>query len=116
MKRKERLVLEEKLYDIISEKYSGCVVVNNEAIDPIKANCDFAYDKRIVELLKTDIIEKNKGEIHKQFEKWLNNNYDKYRYRKIVRNLENKALWWYIWSVLGWIAALWVSTYHLGGQ
>ena len=107
MKRKERLVLEVSLYDIISEKYTCCVVVNNEAIDPIRAMCDFVYDKRIVELLKTDIVENNKEEIHKQFEKWLNSNYDNYRYKKIVCKLENKILWWYIWSVLGWIAALW---------
>lgn len=115
MIRKERLILEESLYDIISEKYSGCVVVNNEAIDPTKAKCDFVYDKRIVELLKTDIVEKNKEEIHKQFEKWLNNNDDMYRYKKIIRKLENKELWWYIWGTLGWAFALLMTICNLGG-
>lgn len=105
MKRKERLALEEKMYDILSEKYHGAVVVNNTAIDYIRAMCDFVYDKRIVELLKEDIINNNDTEIHKQFEKWLQSNYEGYTYAKRIRQMDNKIMFYYIWGAIGWVLA-----------
>ena len=105
MKRKERLALEEKMYDILSEKYRGAVVVNNTAIDYIKAMCDFVYDKRIVELLKEDIINHNDTEIHKQFEKWLQSNYKEYTYIKRMTKMDNKIMFYYIWGTIGWVLA-----------
>lgn len=105
MKRKERLALEEKMYDILSEKYRGAVVVNNTAIDYIRAMCDFVYDKRIVELLKEDIINNNDTEIHKQFEKWLQSNYEGYTYAKRIRQMDNKIMFYYIWGAIGWVLA-----------
>lgn len=105
MKRRERLALEEKMYDILSERYSGAVVVNNTAIDYIKAMCDFVYDKRIVELLKEDIINNNDTEIHKQFEKWLQSNYKEYTYTKRMIKMDNKIMFYYIWGSIGWVLA-----------
>lgn len=105
MKRKERLALEEKMYDILSERFRGAVVVNNTAIDHIKATCDFVYDKRIVELLKEDIINHNYTEIHKQFEKWLQSNYKEYTYTKRIMKMDNKVMFYYIWGTIGWVLA-----------
>jgi len=105
MKRKERLALEEKMYDILSEKYNGAVVVNNTAIDYISAMCDFVYNKRIVELLKEDIISNNDTEIHKQFEKWLQSNYKEYTYTKRMIKMDNKIMFYYIWGAIGWVLA-----------
>ena len=105
MKRKERLALEEKMYEILSEKYRGAVVVNNTAIDYIKAMCDFVYDKRIVELLKEDIISRNDTEIHKQFEKWLQSNYKEYTYTKRMVKMDNNIMFYYIWGTIGWVLA-----------
>jgi hypothetical protein len=105
MKRKERLALEEKMYDIINERFSGAVVVNNTAIDYVKAMCDFIYDKRIVELLKEDIINHNYTEIHKQFEKWLQSNYKEYTYTKRFIKMDNKIMFYYIWGTIGWVLA-----------
>jgi hypothetical protein len=105
MKRKERLALEERMYDILSEKYIGAVVVNNTAIDYIKAMCDFSYDKRIVELLKEDIINHNYTEIYKQFEKWLQSNYNEYTYTKRIMKMDNKVMFYYIWGTIGWVLA-----------
>lgn len=105
MKRKERHALEEKMYDILSEKYNGAVVVNNTAIDYISAMCDFVYDKRIVELLKEDIISKNNTEIHQQFEKWLQSNYKEYTYYKRINKMDNKIMFHYIWGTIGWVLA-----------
>lgn len=105
MKRKERLALEERMYDILSEKYKGAVVVNNTAIDYIKAMCDFVYNKRIVELLKEDIINHNDTEIHKQFEKWLQSNYKEYAYIKRMNKMNNKIMFYYIWGTIGWVLA-----------
>lgn len=105
MKRKERRVLEEKMYNILSEKYSGAVVVNNTTIDHISAMCDFVYDKRIVELLKEDIINHNDTEIHKQFEKWLQSNYKEYTYTKRMVKMDNKIMFYYIWGTIGWVLA-----------
>lgn len=105
MKRKERRVLEEKMYNILSERFRGAVVVNNTAIDYIKAMCDFVYDKRIVELLKEDIINHNDTEIYKQFEKWLQTNYKEYTYTKRFIKMDNKIMFYYIWGTIGWVFA-----------
>ena len=93
------------MYDTLSEKYNGAGVVNNTAIDYISAMCDCVYDKRIVELLKEDIISKNNTEIHQQFEKWLQSNYKEYTYYKRINKMDNKIMFHYIWGTIGWVLA-----------
>lgn len=109
MKRKEIKVLEEKLYKILDEKYNGVLIVNNTSVDSIKAMCDFTYNKRIIELLAADIINRNDNEIHKQFEKWLNNNFSEYTYHKRISKMDNKIMFYYIWGAIGWVVACFLA-------
>ena len=109
MKRKERIALEDKMYGILIKKYRGALIVNNTAIDYVRAINDFVYNKRIVELLKEDAINDNDAEIYKQFEKWLQSNYEGYSYAKRIEKMENKIIAYYIWGAIGWVFACFLT-------
>lgn len=97
MTRKERKNLQDKLYDILNDKYNNysALVVNNTAVSPLATKVDFCYyNKGIVNLLMDDIIAENKTELYLAFEKWVKANWCNYTFDKIS---ERGQTWIRLW-------------------
>lgn len=110
MKRKERKSLQEKLYNILQDKYKieDALLVHNKSVCPLYSVLDFVYhNKGIINLLRDDILSDNKTEIYATFEKWLKANFYKYTFDAMRDKADKRCnlLWVYI-LISYWAGAL----------
>lgn len=110
MTRKERKILQEKLYDILSEKYKieDALIVHNKSVCPFYSVLDFVYhNKGIIDLLRDDILSNNETEIFNTFEKWLKANFYKYTFSAIRDKADKRCNWCWAFIFIGyWIGAM----------
>lgn len=110
MKRKERKLLQEKLYDILSEKYKteDALIVHNKSVCPLYSVLDFVYhNKGIIDLLRDDILSDNKTELYATFEKWLKANFYKYTFSAIRDKADKRYnLFWIYILIAYWVGAI----------
>jgi hypothetical protein len=109
MKRKERKILQKKLYDILHDKYNteNALVVNNKSVCPYYSVRDFVYhNKGIIDLLRDDILSNNKTEIYTTFEKWIKANFYKYTFSAMRDKAYKRCNWYWLYVLIAyWIGA-----------
>ena len=110
MKRKERKLLQEKLYDILQAKYKmdDALIVHNKSVCPFYSTLDFVYNnKGIIDLLRDDILSNNETEIYATFEKWLKVNFYKYTFNAIRDKVDKRCnRYWVFVLIAYWIGAV----------
>lgn len=110
MKRKERKLLQEKLYNILRDKYKieDALLVHNKSVCPFYSVLDFVYhNKGIIDLLRDDILSNNKTEIYATFEKWLKVNFYKYTFGAIRDKADKRCNWYWAFIFIAyWVGAL----------
>lgn len=105
MKRKERKLLQEKLYDILYEKYNSnnALIVHNKSVCPFYSVLDFVYhNKGIIDLLRDDILSNNEAEIYATFEKWLKVNFYKYTFNALRDKADKLSNWYWLYFFIGY--------------
>lgn len=107
MKKKERRGLEDKLYDILKEKYNGPIIVQNVAVHPFHSLWDFSRTKGIVDLLYDDIYQDRNEPIYEAFERWITTNRCDYSFYGMQKKWSFEQIvttvWFAIWALIGGI-------------
>jgi hypothetical protein len=110
MNRKERKQLQEKLYNILHDKYKieDALLVHNKSVCPLYSVLDFVYhNKGIIDLLRDDILSNNETEIYATFEKWLKVNFYKYTFSAIRDKADKRCNWYWAFIFIAyWVGAL----------
>lgn len=110
MNRKERKQLQEKLYNILQDKYKieDALLVHNKSVCPFYSVLDFVYhNKGIIDLLRDDILSNNETEIYATFEKWLKANFYKYTFSAMRDKADKRFNWcWLFIFIAYWAGAL----------
>jgi hypothetical protein len=112
MKRKERKLLQEKLYKILRDKYKidATLLVHNKSVCPFYSVLDFVYhNKGIIDLLRDDIISDNETEIYATFEKWLKANFYKYTFSAMRDKADKRCNWYWAFIFIAYWAGALVS-------